>query len=133
MHCYLVPIDTSTNWTHLYRALLHQDSITYDRMQWYLVQIDPPHSAHLYRALLHENSITYWEMHIYQRQMEPPCSPSVQYPTTPKQYYLLRNADIPRAARHPHPCKLNPSLQSPTTPIHYDMAECRLTQCQCIP
>ena len=68
MHCYLVPIDTPTNWTYLYRALLQQDSIMYYRMHWFLVPMDPPKLSQL-----------------------------VQSHTTLKQYYLLRNAYTPRA------------------------------------
>ena len=51
MHCYVVPIDTPTNWAHLYRALQHQDSMCRS--------IPPANWAHLYSALLHQNSITY--------------------------------------------------------------------------
>ena len=62
------------NWAHLYRALLHQDSMNYYRMHWYLVPIDPSNWAYLYWALLHQDSITYWEMHTYPGQMDLPLS-----------------------------------------------------------
>ena len=89
--CWLTP--PPANQAHLYRALLHQDSMTYYRMHWYLkCQLPPqliqspatpwqyyllknaeepnanwpyPNRPQVYIALLHHNSITYWEMKTY--------------------------------------------------------------------
>ena len=53
----------------VYRALLHQDSITYRRMQTYWDTQSrwtaPANQAKVYRALLHQDSITYRRMQIY--------------------------------------------------------------------
>ena len=40
MQMYPVPM-YPPNWDHLYRALLHQDNMTYNRMHRYLVPIAP--------------------------------------------------------------------------------------------
>ena len=121
------------NWAYLYRALLHQDSITSWRMQRNLVPTDPsqvtlsvhspttpqqyyllrnayiprgdaPHQAQVYSSLPHQNSINYWQMQTYPGHMDSPT---------------------------PH--ELNPSVQSPTIPQQYDIAQCRCTQCQSTP
>ena len=94
------------NQPNVYRALLHQTSITYWEMRPYPVQTDTPQSspsvqstttskrpsptnpAQVYRDLLHQTSITYWEM---RRPSPTNWPPSVQSPTTPNQYNLLRN------------------------------------------
>ena len=91
-------MDPIAIWAQVYRALLHQDSFTYRRMQtcWYtqgrwtpllptnqaqvyralLHQISPPNWTQVYRALLHQNSITYWQGH-----MDPPLTnPKVTEP-----------------------------------------------------
>ena len=45
-------------------------------------------------------------------------TPSAQSPTTPNQYNLLRNTDIPSGDRPP---KLSPSVQISTTPNQYNL------------
>ena len=112
------------NQPQVYIALQHQNSITYWQMQTYPGQTDPPNWPQVYIGLLH-NSIIYGHMQIYPGQtdphlpplIDPKCTepyytktvllsdkgtlttqltPSVYSPTTPKLYYLLTNADIPR-------------------------------------
>ena len=66
--------NVSPNWAQLYRALLHQDSMTYWIMQRYLLLIDTPtNQAHIYRILLHQDSMTYYRMHCYVVPIHTPC------------------------------------------------------------
>ena len=58
--------------------------MTYYRMHWYLVQIDPPNQAHLYRALLHQDSMMYYRMHWY---LVPIDHPPLIEPTCTEPYY----------------------------------------------
>ena len=45
------------NQTQVYRALLHQDSMTLQNADIPSVNV-PPNQVHLYRALLHQDSMT---------------------------------------------------------------------------
>ena len=49
----------------------------------------------------------------------PQSNPVVQSPTTPGQFYMGKNADIPRSDVHPP--LIDPSLREPTTPGLFDM------------
>ena len=61
---------------------------------------DRPTQVQVYRALLHQTSMTYGEVQTYPVQTDPHkealpqlSTPSVQIPTTPNQYNLLRNEE----------------------------------------
>ena len=84
------------NQAKVYRALLHEDSITNRWMQMYWDtqnrQTPPTNQLHAYKALLHQDSIiTYRRMQVYwdthSRKTAPQWSQSVQSATTPAQYY----------------------------------------------
>ena len=75
---------TSTNWSQVYRFLLHQTSISYSDMRrpsptghppsvqtlldhtsrtyWEMRRPSPTDWPQVYRTILHQTSITYWEM-----------------------------------------------------------------------
>ena len=95
--CHLTP---RANWAHLYRALLHQDSVTYCRMQRYPVPLDPPltNQAQLYRALLYKG-----------------------------QYDWLQHAEVPSANWLPIDPKCTEPYYTRTVWL---FEECRHTQCQ---
>ena len=63
-------------------------SLGHDDIKFY----PPTNQAYMYRALLHQDSITYSRMQMYwdTQNRQTPCqsSQSVQSPTTPGQYYL---------------------------------------------
>ena len=119
----------------MYSALLHQDSMTYSRMQMYcdLQSRMAPHqlilNAHspttpeqndlLQNALLHST-------HSYPLLIEAHLYRALQHQDS----MTLENGDVPTANDTPPP---TPSVQSPTTPGQYDIAECRCTHCQCTP
>ena len=115
------------NQAQLYRALLHQDNMTYYRMHWYLMPMKrfhirwtppPANRVLMYRALLHQDSMTYWknteepsaywQIQTYPGQMVP-CylTPSVHSPTTPEKYDLLQNALL--CSTHWYPLLLEPT------------------------
>ena len=115
------------SWAQMYRALLHQDSITYCRMQMYPVPIDclPAKWAQLYRALLHQDSITFWSMLMYTVPIDTlKSSPIVQSPTTPGQYYILQNADVP-SANWPSSLSMKPNI----TESYYTRSGLHIEQC----
>ena len=122
-------MDTHTNWAQVYRALLHQTSITYWDICTYPVQMDHPTDwAEVYRVLLNQTCRTYWEM---RRPSPTNSSPIVQSPTTPNQCNLLRNEAIPSADGHP---QLSQSVQSPTDTKPVEPIEkYRHTQCRWTP
>ena len=63
-----------TNWAQLYRALLHQNSMTHGEIETHPGQMDSPtaNQTQVYRALLHQDSISYWEIMTNPGQMNPP-------------------------------------------------------------
>ena len=89
---------TPTDQTQVYRALPHQNSITYGEIKTYPGQMDPLLIEHRFTEPYYTKTVLPMEKsrHIQGRQT-PQSSPSVQSPTTPKQYYLWRNQDISRA------------------------------------
>ena len=100
-----------TNWAQVYRALLHQDSITYRRMQtcWYTQGWWPPYNwAQVYRALLHQDSTTYRRMQTWW-YTQSRWNPSPIKPRCTEPYYIrtvlpieeYRHDDIPRADETP--------------------------------
>ena len=85
------------NWAHLYRALLHQDNMTYCRMQRYLVPIAPQLIKLTYTELYYTRTVcllknaeepsAYWKMQTYSGQMAPNNWPQV-YISLPHQTVL---------------------------------------------
>ena len=73
----------SANQTQVYRALLHQDSMTLQNADIPSVDV-PPNQTHLYRALLHQDSMTLQNADVPNANVPP--TPSVQTPTTSRQY-----------------------------------------------
>ena len=90
----------SANWAQVYRALLHQNIITYVEIETYLGQTDPTIWAKVYRTLWHHNSISCWEIETYPGQTDPPNRAQV-YRALLHQDSIsyVRNCDIPRADR----------------------------------
>ena len=87
-----------TNQPHLYRALLHQDSMTLENADVQSANETPntpTNQPQVYRALLHQDSMT------------------------------LQNADIPTANVLLNPPLWNQVLQKCTTVGQYDIAQCR--------
>ena len=120
------------NWDHLYRALLHQDSMIYYRIHWYLVPIDLPNWVHLYRALLNQDSMTLQNADVSSANW--PSDPPWIEPKCREPYYAsivwhcrMQMYQVPMYPPTP------PSVQRPTTPAQYDIAEWRCTQCQSTP
>ena len=74
--------DRPPNWAQVYRALLHQDSISYWEIVTYRGQTDPPaNRGQVYKALLYQSSITYGEIETYPEQTDPPANWAEVYRT----------------------------------------------------
>ena len=95
-----------TNWAQVYRALLHQTSITY----WEMSRPPPTNRVQVYRALLHQTSRNYWEMRPYPVQMDTPTDWAQVYRAllhqTSRNYWEMRRpsptnwAQVYRALLH---------------------------------
>ena len=103
--CTQVRYTPLTNWTQCYTALLHQVSFTCGRMQMYPGQIYSP---------------------------LPQLNLVVKSPTTPCQFDIWKNADVPRSDIHPS--LIEPSATQPyyTRSVSH-VEECRCTQVRYTP
>ena len=83
------------------------------------------------RALLHQDSITYWRMQTSwdtQARLSPPqLNLVLQSSTTPGQFDMWQNADLPRLGVPPIPWSSSLVVQNSTTP------DCRYTRMQIYP
>ena len=87
-----------TNWTESSRGQLHQSVSHIGECRHTQGRCTPTNQTYCYRGWLHQVSITYWRMQTYPGQMSPHYSNlMLQRLTTPGQYHILENADIPRA------------------------------------
>ena len=80
------------NPAQFYRALLHQDTMTY----WEIKTYPPANQVEVYRALLHQYSMSYWEINTYLGQTDPTqIKHRFTELSTPGYYDLLKNWDLP--------------------------------------
>ena len=114
----------SINWTKSYRALLHQVSLTFGRMQMYPAQMYPLPQWHLVvqspTTPGHVDPLPQWNL-------------VLQSPTTPGQFDMWKNADIPRSDCNPPPSMETSGTEPYNTISVWPVEECRCTQVRCTP
>ena len=91
----------------MYRALLHQTSITY----WERRRPFPTNRPQVYWALLHQTSRPYWGIHTYPVQMDSPIEPKCTkaYNTTTCITYWERRRPSPTNWLHVYRALLHPT------------------------
>ena len=105
--CTQVRCTPPAHWTQYYRVVLHHVSFTCGRMQMYPGQMySPPPSIEPSgtEPLLHHVSLTCGRMQAYPGQMYTPSSlnPVLQSCTTPCQFDMWKNTDVPRSEVAPN-------------------------------
>ena len=115
-----------TNQAQCYRSLLHHVSFTCERMQAYPGQMYTPHSLNpvLQSCLLHHVSLICGQNADVPRSDVlfplPQLNLVVKSPTTPCQFDMWKNADVPRSDIHPL-TNWTSVVQRPTAPGQFHM------------
>ena len=116
-----------TKQAQVYRVLLHQTSITYWEMRPYPVQTDhhplhplPTNQAQVCRALLHKPVEPIEKYAHIQCRWSPQLNLSVQSPTTPNQWNLMRNAHISSADGPPNQTQVYRALLHQTSTTYWE-------------